>query len=88
REIQLRDALDGRSLEEFQAVCVLMGCDYLPRLPRVGPALALMLVDSCGPQPHNFLKEVQGRGLSVPAGYERDFQHTLLLLRHQVVVDP
>ncbi|CAE8633763.1 unnamed protein product [Polarella glacialis] len=73
REIQLRDALDGRSLEEFQAVCVLMGCDYLPRLPRVGPALALMLVDSCGPQPHNFLKEVQGRGLSVPAGYERHF---------------
>ncbi|CAE7283249.1 exo1 [Symbiodinium pilosum] len=56
REILLQDALNGFSLEDFQAVCVLMGCDYLPRLHGVGPALALRVVMSRGCEPEALVK--------------------------------
>eukprot|EP00930_Biecheleria_cincta_P019198 TRINITY_DN14716_c0_g1_i1.p1 TRINITY_DN14716_c0_g1~~TRINITY_DN14716_c0_g1_i1.p1 ORF type:complete len:488 (-),score=57.96 TRINITY_DN14716_c0_g1_i1:52-1515(-) len=88
REILLEDALDGRSLEEFQSICILMGCDYLPKLTGVGPTLALALVDACGNDLRSLIQEMRRRDLPVPADYLHSFQQTQLVFQHQVVVNP
>lgn len=45
-EIQLDLVLKGLKMtqEEFVDFCILSGCDYLPTIPRIGPATALKYI--------------------------------------------
>lgn len=87
-EICLDDALGGRSMEEFQAACVLMGCDYLPRIPGVGPRTAARLVDQCGSNPRMIASGAAAAGFDVPSNYAEDFANAIIALCHQTVLDP
>ena len=59
-EINLDAVLKGMNMtyEQFVDFCILSGCDYLPTIPRVGPATALKYI-----QEHktieNVLKELE-----------------------------
>lgn len=88
KEVILSNVLDGRSLEQFQAACVLMGCDYLPRVPRVGPITALQLADQFGSDLSLLVTEAEETGIKIPDGYARDFQKALETFNFQEVVDP
>lgn len=87
KEVLLEDVLQGRSLEQFQMACILMGCDYLPRLPRLGPMTALRIADRCS-APCDIVREARAQGLNVPPDFLRSFEQALLVMRHQTVIDP
>lgn len=88
KEIQLQNALESRSFEEFQTACILMGCDYLSRLRGAGPKTAFRLVDRCGVDANSLVREAQAAGLSVPPSYARHFEEARLAFRRQLVLDP
>jgi len=45
-EVKLQDVLKGFKLnmDEFIDFCILSGCDYLPTIPKFGPATALKYI--------------------------------------------
>ncbi|CAE7236672.1 exo1 [Symbiodinium sp. CCMP2456] len=88
REIILDDALNGRSLEDFQAICILMGCDYLPRLRRVGPALAVQVVAARGCEAEAVARELRVLGIAVPSEYAEHFRLASKVLQLQPVYEP
>ncbi|CAE7581223.1 exo1 [Symbiodinium natans] len=88
KEVLLEDALNGRSLEDFQAICVLMGCDYLPRLHGVGPALALKAVSARGCEAEAVVRELRALGISVPSEYAEHFRLASMVLQRQPVYEP
>eukprot|EP00439_Symbiodinium_sp_Y106_P025462 s2771_g3.t1 len=89
REILLDDALNGRSLEDFQAICILMGCDYLPRLRGVGPALAVQVVVSAqGCEAEAVARELRVRGIPVPSEYAEHFRLASKVFQLQPVYEP
>ncbi|CAK0797747.1 unnamed protein product, partial [Prorocentrum cordatum] len=88
KEVTLDSALGPRTFEEFQAACILMGCDYLPRLPRAGPKTAFRLVERAGARPEAIVREALAMGLEVPAGYLEGFRRARETMRRQEVVDP
>ena len=65
----------------FLTFCILCGCDYLERLPQLGPRTAYNLVSQYGENIQEILKTRQG----VPASYFRDFRRARLTFRHAVV---
>ncbi|CAE7730710.1 exo1 [Symbiodinium necroappetens] len=88
REIILDDALNGRSLEDFQAICILMGCDYLPRLRGVGPALAVQVVAARGREAEAVARELRVLGITVPSEYAEHFRLASKVLQLQPVYEP
>lgn len=70
--VNLAGALEGLELdyEAFVAVGMLSGCDFAPKLPRLGPATAWKLVRRCGDLGKCFdalpgaVQELRGRYLS------------------------
>eukprot|EP00971_Amphidinium_carterae_P261440 5186591-Amphidinium_carterae.1 len=91
KEILLEDALQGLSFEAFQSTCVLIGCDYLPRLPRMGPKTAFRIVRHVHERwdgPQSLLEEVANRVQdAMPEDYPQGFAAACLLFRHQTVLD-
>ena len=73
---------------QFQQMCVLSGCDYLPSLPSLGlkKAHALMRQAKTWERAVKRLR-LEGR-IPVYDGYELDFHCALLCFQHQRVFDP
>eukprot|EP00929_Paragymnodinium_shiwhaense_P038250 TRINITY_DN20247_c0_g1_i1.p1 TRINITY_DN20247_c0_g1~~TRINITY_DN20247_c0_g1_i1.p1 ORF type:complete len:503 (+),score=60.65 TRINITY_DN20247_c0_g1_i1:53-1510(+) len=86
--IELEEALEERSFSQFQAACILMGCDYLPRLPRAGPRTAFRLVDRFGSAPSSLVSGAKEMGLNVPDNYEAQFVAAWDVFQHQLIIDP
>ena len=73
---------------QFQQMCVLSGCDYLPSLPSLGLKKAHALMRSARSWERAIKKlRIDGR-VPVYAGYELDFHCALLCFMHQRVWDP
>ncbi|OJJ43397.1 hypothetical protein ASPZODRAFT_146113 [Penicilliopsis zonata CBS 506.65] len=50
QEIHLDRALEGLGMDrnQFIDLCILLGCDYLEPIPKVGPNTALKMIRDCG----------------------------------------
>lgn len=72
------------TLAQFQTLCVLAGCDYLPSLPGLGLKTAYKLVKSHGTIAR-ILPLLQVRHGPLPDGYAQMFERALLTFRHQRV---
>ena len=73
---------------QFQQMCVLSGCDYLPSLPSLGLKKAHALIKGVKTWERAVKKlRLEGR-VAVYPHYEMDFQCALLCFQHQRVWDP
>jgi exonuclease-1 len=82
--IKLQDALQHLSMteDEFQNMCIVAGCDYLPNIRCVGIATAKKIV----------LKETDLisallKVKNVPEGYSCSFVQAKAIFNHQTVID-
>ena len=81
-------SLQHWSHAQFQQMCVLAGCDYLPSLPSLGLKKAHSMMRAAKSWDRAIRRlRLEGR-ISVYAGYEEDFQCALLCFQHQRVWDP
>ena len=83
---------DDFALVQFQSMCILSGCDYLPSLPGVGLKKALKMVSSFGN-----IEEITGSLLNekkpkvTQEGAEKyavEFERALYCFTHHIVFDP
>ena len=73
---------------QFQQMCVLSGCDYLPSLPSLGLKKAHALMRQAKTW-ERAVKRIRLEGrVPVYDGYELDFHCALLCFQHQRVFDP
>ncbi|KEP60858.1 UNVERIFIED_CONTAM: XPG N-terminal domain-containing protein [Hammondia hammondi] len=75
----------GLSLDSFQLICVLAGCDYAPNIPGVGVRTAARLVRKYGADVHAILQDLRASGKSIPQNYVHQIRLALLTYRHQTV---
>ncbi|EPT25407.1 XPG N-terminal domain-containing protein [Toxoplasma gondii ME49] len=75
----------GLSLDRFQLICVLAGCDYAPNIPGVGVRTAARLVRRHGADVHAILQDLRASGKSIPHNYAHQIRLALLTYRHQTV---
>jgi exonuclease-1 len=69
--------------------CIVSGCDYLDSIKGIGFKKAHKLVMECGDDIQRILKLVRREGkLTVPLGYEKDFEKALLTFKFQLVFSP
>ena len=76
----------GFSQQMLLEMCVLSGCDFLPRLKGIGVKKAHTLMKRF----RHFVRAVKHlryNGTHVPRGYEDDFHRALLVFKHQRVWD-
>lgn len=86
--IELSDVLAflKMSPQEFQMMCILSGCDYTPKVGKLGIHTAYKLVKEFH---ENALIEAHKKpNLSFPENYDYHFSKALLTFNHQFVYDP
>lgn len=79
--------LSSFSLAKFVVLCILMGCDYLPRIKGMGPKKMHRLLLEVGTWP-KVVSVIRSNGKhKVPHNYETNFSQALWTFRHQRVYD-
>ncbi len=77
------------TLDKFQAMCVLCGCEYLDNVPDVGLKTAHELMSECSTWQAAVAALRRRGGVGpVPEGYEQRFQRALWYFKHAVVYSP
>ena len=77
----------GFNAQMFLEMCVLSGCDFLPKIEGIGIKKAHDHVKRLKTYP-NFIRRLRYSGFNVPKNYEEDFGRALMVFRHQTVWDP
>ena len=81
-------SLRGWTDEQFRAMAILSGCDYLPSIPGVGLKTAWTFLRKYR-TPENVIRALRLEGKkSVPQGYLEAFMVTEKVFLHQRVYDP
>lgn len=76
----------GWTHDMFTYMCVLSGCDYLPRLHNIGIITAYQLVN-LGRKPSSIFEQLRMK-TEVTSDYEMGFLRAVFTFRHQTVFDP
>ncbi|KAJ7810061.1 PIN domain-like protein [Mycena leptocephala] len=87
----------GWPFEKLVAFCLLIGCDYLPRVPGVGPATAHQLITSVSNNPADPLRRVETARLwhqlremspTLPVNYPEQYTYAHAAFLFPLVYDP